>query len=149
MKNIKETYMKIAELFAEHSTCKRLQVGAVIVKNGRIISTGYNGVPSGMNHCCDIFKDCDLNDPDFKETHGQFSAKYELHAEQNAIIEAGKNGVNIIGADLYTTVQPCKYCRKLIIQSGIKKVYYRYPYDRNDYDDDCIFKEFNVEIEKI
>ena len=91
------TFIKVATLMAKHSTCVRKQVGVVIVKNNRIISTGYNGVPSGMKHCNEVFTKsamAKLTDAEFYKQHGDFSAKYEVHAEQNAIAELSKNEVN-------------------------------------------------------
>ena len=128
MRDLNNFFMEIAEKFSTLSTCGRLKVGAVITKNNRIISTGYNGVPSGLQHCCEIYKDIDFSIPENNKMHKQFSAQYELHAEQNAIVEAAKNGIALNGSILYTTVEPCDYCRKLIAQSGIKNVFYRYKY---------------------
>lgn len=141
--------MDIAEKFSTLSTCERLKVGAVITKNNRIISTGYNGVPSGLKHCCEIYKGIDFSIPENDEVHRKFSAHYELHAEQNAIVEAAKNGIALNGSILYTTVEPCDYCRKLIAQSGIKKVYYRYKYDRNHEESDLIAEQLGLLIEQV
>ena len=141
--------MDIAEKFSTLSTCERLKVGAVITKNNRIISTGYNGVPSGLQHCCEIHKGIDFSTPENNEMHKKFSAHYELHAEQNAIVEAAKNGIALNDSILYTTVEPCDYCRKLIAQSGIKKVYYRYKYDRNHIESDSIAEKLGLLIEQI
>ena len=141
--------MDIAEKFSTLSTCERLKVGAVITKNNRIISTGYNGVPSGLQHCCEIHKGIDFSIPENNEMHKKFSTHYELHAEQNAIVEAAKNGIALNGSILYTTVEPCDYCRKLIAQSGIKKVYYRYKYDRNNSESDLIAEKLGLLIEQI
>ena len=83
-----KTFIEIAELFAEHSTCQKRQVGAVLTKNKRIISCGYNGTPSGMPHCNSFFEsedECKIPAGDGFSLHHKFSAKYELHAEQNCI----------------------------------------------------------------
>ena len=149
MKNLNSFFMDIAEKFSTLSTCERLKVGAVITKNNRIISTGYNGVPSGLKHCCEIHKDIDFSIPENNEMHKKFSAHYELHAEQNAIVEAAKNGIALNDSILYTTVEPCDYCRKLIAQSGIKKVFYRYKYDRNQSESDFIAEKLGLLIEQI
>ena len=141
--------MEIAEKFSTLSTCGRLKVGAVITKNNRIISTGYNGVPSGLQHCCEIYKGIDFSIPENKEMHKQFSTQYELHAEQNAIVEAAKNGIALNDSILYTTVEPCDYCRKLIAQSGIKNVFYRYKYDRNNKESDLIAEKLGLIIKQI
>ena len=149
MRDLNNFFMEIAEKFSTLSTCGRLKVGAVITKNNRIISTGYNGVPSGLQHCCEIHKGIDFSIPENNEKHKQFSAQYELHAEQNAIVEAAKNGIALNGSILYTTVEPCDYCRKLIAQSGIKKVFYRYKYDRNNKESDLIAEKLGLVIKQI
>ena len=114
--------MQIAELVATRSTCLRRSVGAVIVKNKRILATGYNGAPTGVPHCAET--GClrvQRNVPS-----GQ---RHELcrgiHAEQNAIIQAASHGVTISGADLYCTNLPCSICTKMIINAGLKTVYYK------------------------
>lgn len=149
MRDLNNFFMEIAEKFSTLSTCGRLKVGAVITKNNRIISTGYNGVPSGLQHCCEIHKGIDFSIPENNEMHKQFSAQYELHAEQNAIVEAAKNGIALNGSILYTTVEPCDYCRKLIAQSGIKNVFYRYKYDRNNKESDLIAEKLGLIIKQI
>ena len=149
MRDLNNFFMEIAEKFSTLSTCGRLKVGAVITKNNRIISTGYNGVPSGLQHCCEIHKGIDFSIPENNDMHKQFSAQYELHAEQNAIVEAAKNGIALNGSILYTTVEPCDYCRKLIAQSGIKNVFYRYKYDRNNKESDLIAEKLGLIIKQI
>ena len=148
MKNWKNTFIKVAEEFQKHSTCCRLKVGCVIVKNNRILSTGYNGVPSGMQHCEDVFKD-KMNDCNFREIHHEFSSNYELHAEQNAISFAVKNGINLTGADIYVTTFPCHDCLKLIKACGIYKIYYKDSYDREMNSESERAKKFEIEVEKI
>ena len=149
MRDLNNFFMEIAEKFSTLSTCGRFKVGAIITKNNRIISTGYNGVPSGLQHCCEIHKDIDFSIPENNEMHKQFSIQYELHAEQNAIVEAAKNGIALNGSILYTTVEPCDYCRKLIAQSGIKNVFYRYKYDRNNKKSDLIAEKLGLIIKQI
>ncbi len=117
-----ETYfMDITFLVAKRSTCLRRAVGALIVKDKRILSTGYNGAPTGIKHC--IETGClreNLNVPS--------GEKHELcrgiHAEQNAIIQAAYHGVSIKGATLFCTNQPCSICAKMIINAGINKICY-------------------------
>ena len=117
-----ETYfMDITALVARRTTCLRRAVGAVIVKDKRILSTGYNGAPSHIRHCREV--GClreQLNVPS-----GQ---RHELcrgiHAEQNAIIQAAYHGVSIKGATLYCTTQPCSICAKMIINAGLKAIIY-------------------------
>ena len=106
-------YLDLAERVAKESYCKRLQVGAIIVKDGNIISFGYNGTPSGMPNKCE-------------ESDVTFS--YVLHAESNAITKACKSPISTEGAAMYITHSCCLECAKLIIQSGIKKVYFIHKY---------------------
>lgn len=115
-------FMDIAILVAKRSTCLRRAVGALLVKDKRILATGYNGAPSGIRHCKEV--GC------LRESMNIASGeRHELcrgiHAEQNAIIQAAYHGVQIQGADLYCTNLPCLICSKMIINAGIKKIYYR------------------------
>jgi dCMP deaminase len=114
-----EYFMGIARLAATRSTCLRRQVGAVIVKDKRILTTGYNGAPAGLPHCLDIgcLRD-ELNIPS-GERHELCRA---THAEQNAIVQAAALGVSIKDSVMYSTTQPCILCTKLIINAGIKKI---------------------------
>lgn len=131
-----QLFLQIARCFAAQSTCCRKQVGAVLVKDGRIISTGYNGTISGQPHCNENprfqgvdWAHLDVNSPLSLEHH-QFSAVEELHAEQNVIAFAAKNGVSTAGCTMYITMAPCSDCSKLIAAAGIKAVYYIEEYDR-------------------
>jgi len=121
-----ETYfMDIAMLVAKRSTCTRRSVGAVIVKDKRILSTGYNGAPSGVRHC--IETGC-LRE----ELNVASGERHELcrgiHAEQNAIIQAAYHGVSIKEASLFCTNLPCSICAKMIINAGIITIYYQTGY---------------------
>ena len=112
-------FMKITHLVAERSTCLRRKVGAVIVKDKKIISTGYNGSPKGLAHCLQI--GC------LRDSMGVPSGeRHELcrgaHAEQNAIIQAAGSGNSMEGATMYCTDSPCSTCTKMIINAGIKKL---------------------------
>lgn len=116
-----EYFMDIARLVARRSTCLRRQVGAVVVKDKHILATGYNGTPSGITHCSET--GClrqKLNVPS-GERHELCRG---LHAEQNAIIQAAKHGVNIAGATLYCTNSPCVICSKMIINAGVQRIVY-------------------------
>ena len=118
-------FMQMALVVAKRSTCLRRQVGAVMVKDKQILSTGYNGSPSGLRHCEEI--GClrqNLGVPS-GERHEICRA---VHAEQNALVQAAKHGVAITGADLYTTHQPCVLCTKLLINAGIERVVYTHSY---------------------
>lgn len=121
-------YIKIAQSISELSNCVSYKVGAVIVKDGRIISTGYNGTPSGLSNCDSVFPMYDKDKS--REEHHKFSDKYEVHAEANALIFAAKYGHSTDGSVLYVTTQPCMQCSKLIANSGITAVYYLNPYDK-------------------
>lgn len=125
-------FKEIVILVSKQSTCKRLQVGCIIVKESRIISMGYNGVASGHEHCNEIFKNEIVNSEEFKKKHAEFS-KNEIHAESNAIAFSAKEGQSTNDCDLYVTHAPCIDCAKLIVQSGIKNVYYINEYDRNSF----------------
>lgn len=119
--SLDEYFMEIAKVVAKRSTCMRQQVGAVVVKEKRILATGYNGAPAGLPHCFDI--GClreQLKIPS-GERHELCRA---VHAEQNAIIQAAVHGVSIAGGTLYTTHQPCIMCAKIIINAKIKRVVY-------------------------
>jgi dCMP deaminase len=110
-------YLKMAETWASLSHCNRKQVGALIVKDGMIISDGYNGTPSGFDNCCE---DGEGN------THW-----YVLHAEANAILKVSKSTNSALGATLYLTLSPCKECAKLILQAGITRVVFKKEYKDN------------------
>lgn len=118
-------FMAIAELVSQRSTCLRRKVGAVIVKDKRILTTGYNGAPSGIAHCEQV--GC------LRGKMGVASGeRHELcrgvHAEQNAIIQAATFSVNISGGIIYTTHQPCFICTKMLINARITKIIYQEPY---------------------
>ena len=121
-----EYFMEVAEIVKTRSTCLRREVGAVIVKDNRIITTGYNGSPSNTHHCSDIgtCQRIELNIPS-GQRHELCRA---LHAEQNAIIQAAKIGVSTEGAVMYITLQPCVICAKMLINAGITKIVYKGAY---------------------
>ena len=111
-------YIRMASIWAENSYCTRRQVGALIVKNQRIISDGYNGTPSGFENIC--------------EDENNVTKPYVLHAEANAITKIARSNNSSDGATLYVTASPCIECAKLIIQSGIKRVVYSEKYRLED-----------------
>jgi dCMP deaminase len=118
-------FMQLAQVVAGRSTCLRRQVGAVMVKDRQILSTGYNGSPSGLLHCDEV--GC------LRQSLGVPSGERQeicraVHAEQNALVQAAKYGVALAGADLYVTHQPCILCTKLIINVGIRRVFYAHSY---------------------
>ncbi|MBN1114118.1 MAG: dCMP deaminase family protein [Oligoflexia bacterium] len=117
----KKYFFEFASLASQRATCLRRKVGAVIVKDNMVVSTGYNGPPRGVPHCRET--GCIR-----EQNHVPSGEKHELcrglHAEQNAIIQAARFGVNITGAELYCSTKPCVICTKMIINSGISRVYY-------------------------
>lgn len=125
---MKRFFLKTAYLLGQESKCVSKQVGCVIAKDKRIISTGINGTPPGYKNCCDQFPE--YNPETDREKHHAWSRIYEVHAEMNAIAFAAKNDIGIEGAELYTILQPCDECLKNIIAAGIKKIYYVIPYDK-------------------
>jgi dCMP deaminase len=111
-----ELFMRVAKLFALRATCKRGQVGAIIVRDYRIISSGYNGSINGDTHCTS--DDCDLSNPCTKA----------VHSEMNAILYAARVGIDLAGTTIYCTTAPCLNCAKAIIQAGIVEVIYESGY---------------------
>ncbi len=137
-------FINIALEIATASKCVSKNVGAVIVKNGRILSTGYNGTPAGYTNCCDYW------DAKHTKEHHNWSKTYEIHAEMNAIIWAAREGISIKDATIYVTLEPCSDCSKNIIASGIKRIVYDKPYEHTDSDAIARFiKENGVVIEQI
>jgi dCMP deaminase len=139
-----EYFMDITHLVAKRSTCLRRHVGAVLVKDKKILATGYNGAPSGLPHCLDV--GC------LREQLGIPSGERHelcrgLHAEQNAIVQAAYHGVGIQGATLYCTNHPCIICSKMLINAGIEKIVYE-----EGYADDLartMLKESGTRVEKL
>lgn len=136
-------YMEMAEVVKQRSTCLRRQVGAVIVKDQRILSSGYNGAPTGILHC----EEAGCLREELKVPSGE---RHELcrglHAEQNAIIQAALHGVGIKDSTLYVTHKPCIICTKMMINAGINRLVYK-----GDYPDllsEKILQEAGVIVEK-
>lgn len=166
------TYLQIAYLISQESKCCSWKVGAVIEKDGRIISTGYNGSPAGGTNCCDHAESQGwlkedpkqvgfINDlghrrlgwngkfvlaKEHRPAHSEWSSKNEIHAELNAILFAARKGSSIEGATLYCTASPCPDCTKAISQSGIKKVVYAERYDRSPDNWADILLEAGIEV---
>ena len=140
MAEIHDKFMKTAFLFADESKCVSHHVGAVIVKDKRIISIGYNGSPPDLPNCCEIF-DKDNFD---REDHHKWSKDNEIHAEMNALAFAAKTNIETEGADMYITLSPCNDCLKNISMTGIKNVYYLYLYDKIDLNP-ALLKVVNVQ----
>jgi len=109
-----KAYLRMAQTWAELSHCERKKVGALIVRDGRIISDGYNGTPAGFPNCCE-------------DQQGN-TEWYVLHAEANAILKVARSTNDCSGATLFITLSPCKDCSKLVLQAGIKRVVYMMEY---------------------
>lgn len=122
---VDEYFMEIAEVVAKRSTCLRNHVGAVIVRDKRILSTGYNGAPRNLEHCLDI--GC-MREQQNIASGTMHEICRAVHAEQNAIIQSALHGVSIEDATLYCTHQPCILCAKMIINSKIKRVVFNNNY---------------------
>jgi dCMP deaminase len=118
-------FMRMAELVATRSTCLRRNVGAVVVKEKRVLTTGYNGAPKGLRHCAEV--GCVR-----MENHIESGTRHELcrgvHAEQNAVIQAAYFGVSIKDSTIYTTNYPCVMCAKILVNAGIKEIVYKEDY---------------------
>ncbi len=123
-----EYFMEIARVVSTRATCPRRHVGAVVVLDRRILTTGYNGAPHGLAHCTEV--GCKMQDGHCIRT---------LHAEQNAIVQGALNGVSLRGATLYVTCQPCNNCAKMVINAGIVKVVFD-----GDYPDEFAMELFEA-----
>ncbi len=139
-----QNFINIASELATASKCVSKQVGAVIVKDGRILSTGYNGTPAGFINCCDHWSG------EYTAEHHEWSKTYEIHAEMNAIIWAARQGICVENATIYVTLEPCSECSKNIIATGIKRIVYAKEYEHTHSDTISKFIEDNgVSIEKL
>lgn len=112
-------FTEMAKLVAERGTCERAQVGAVIVRGGRVISMGYNGAPPGMDHCTEVGCELDIDISGCQRT---------VHAEANAIAFAARAGISTEGTEMYCTHAPCYACAKLMLSAGIKACHYNIEY---------------------
>lgn len=153
--SLDETYIEIARVMAKRSTCSRRQVGAILVKDGKIISCGYNGVAKGQKHChqhwhnhCEkhnLDYDSFISSKEFYDLHGEFSRENEIHAETNCIIYVSRDQSQ--GSTLYVTLSPCSDCAKIVAQAGITRVIYDTEYDR-DKKGITLLKKLGIECEK-
>lgn len=116
-----EYFMGITELVAQRSTCLRRKVGALAVRDKRILTTGYNGAPSDMKHCLEVGCLREQNNIPSGQRHELCRA---LHAEQNVIIQAAYHGLSIAGSTIYSTTLPCVICAKMLINSGVRRIVY-------------------------
>jgi dCMP deaminase len=139
---LKQAYIKTAETFAELSHARRLHVGAIVVKDDRIISIGYNGMPAGWDNNCEY----DMYD-DAEQWVGLKTRPEVLHAETNAIAKLAKSNESGMGATMFITHAPCLDCAKLIYQSGIGSVLYRNAY--RDTSGIAFLEKSGIQVEQI
>ncbi|MBI2349323.1 MAG: dCMP deaminase family protein [Deltaproteobacteria bacterium] len=138
-------FMTITRQVAERSTCKRAKVGAVIVRDKNILATGYNGAPAGMPHCIDV--GCLIYQSMTPNGDTEENCFRTIHAEMNAIAQAAKNGSTIKDASIYITHTPCIHCLKVLVNTGIKSIYYEKPYKLHTLDE--LLRYTHVELEKV
>lgn len=138
-----EYFMSITKMVARRSTCMRRKVGAILVKDKRILATGYNGAPARLRHCEDV--GCLREDSSIPSGERHELCR-GLHAEQNAIIQAAYHGIPISGSTLYCTNKPCVICSKMIINAGIRKIIYEEGY--NDTLSEEMLTEAGIEEER-
>lgn len=122
-------FLTITRQVAERSTCKRAKVGAVIVREKNILATGYNGAPAGLAHCTEV--GCLIYESKTPSGEIEENCYRTIHAEINAIAQAAKNGVSIRDAAIYVTHTPCIHCMKVLINTGIKQIFYERDYKAN------------------
>ena len=146
----KKVFAKVLIAFEDLSTCARLKVAALIIRDTRIISTGYNGVPTGDIHCNDnsMFGDINTWNKKITEKHHRFAEVGEIHAEENSLAFAAKNGMSTDNTIMFTSIAPCRNCAKLILVAGIKEIYYLEEYDRDE-DGINFLKEHGIMIERL
>jgi dCMP deaminase len=136
-----EVSMQIAHVVAQRGTCSRARVGAVISRDGRVLATGYNGPPSGLPHCTDPSGCTD------EQRVAEGGCSRSVHAEANCIAFAARHGIATEGANLYTTHLPCLKCAELIVNAGIKSVYYSMDYRIKD--GEVLLRAAGVDIIKL
>src|SRR6056297_1300495 len=141
--NWDEYFMEMAELAAKRSTCLRRKVGAVLVKDKRVLSTGYNGAPKGLKHCEET--GC-LREQKNVPSGQRHEICRGVHAEQNLVAQAALHGVKTEGSTVYCTHQPCIICTKILINAGVKKIYFKNPY--SDEFAARLLKESEIELLK-
>ena len=136
-----KVFLTIANQIAKFSKCRSKQVGCIIVKDRRIISSGCNGTPAGAVNCCDIFDPKRMNEPEYRKLHHTFSCAMECHAELNAILMAARYGNAVEGCVFYVSMKPCEDCLKSISNLGVKNIYYSKEYD--------LFKQYSKDVQQM
>ena len=139
-----ETYLAMVKLIEKHSTCHSLKVGSLITKGGHPVTSGYNGVPSNFPHCSDLFgPGGELEGTN----HHDWSKWRELHAEENAIVFAARQGISIDGGTLYSTVCPCLKCSSIIAAAGIVRVVFAKYYARDaKHEGEALMRQAGIEV---
>ena len=138
-------FLTITRNVAERSTCTRAKVGAVIVRDKNILATGYNGAPAGMPHCIDA--GCLVYTSRTPTGEVEENCFRTIHAEINAIAQAAKNGASIRDADIYITHTPCIHCVKVLINTGIKRIFYEREYKRATIEE--LLRGANIQLEHV
>jgi dCMP deaminase len=138
-------FMTITRQVAERSTCLRAKVGAVIVRDRNIVATGYNGAPAGLPHCTDV--GCLVYSSRTPSGENEENCFRTIHAEINAIAQAAKNGASIRDADIYITHTPCIHCMKVLLNTGIRAVYYEREYKLHTLDE--MLKHTGVTLQRV
>ena len=136
-------FLTITRQVAERSTCVRAKVGAVIVRDKNILATGYNGAPAGLPHCLDV--GCLVYTSRTPSGELEENCFRTIHAEINAIAQAAKNGASIRDADIYITHTPCIHCVKVLINTGIKRIFYEREYKRATIEE--LLRGANIELQ--
>jgi dCMP deaminase len=136
-------FLTITRNVAERSTCTRAKVGAVIVRDKNILATGYNGAPAGLPHCLDV--GCLVYTSRTPSGELEENCFRTIHAEINAIAQAAKNGASIRDADIYITHTPCIHCVKVLINTGIRRMFYERDYKRATIEE--LLRGANIELE--
>jgi len=138
-------FLTITRNVAERSTCTRAKVGAVIVRDKNILATGYNGAPAGLPHCLDV--GCLVYTSRTPSGEVEENCFRTIHAEINAIAQAAKNGAIIRDADIYITHTPCIHCMKVLINTGIRRIFYEHDYKRTTLEE--LLRAGNIQLERV
>jgi len=138
-------FLTITRQVAERSTCKRAKVGAVIVRDRNIVATGYNGSPAGLPHCTEV--GCLIYSSRTPSGETEENCFRTIHAEINAIAQAAKNGTSIRDADIYITHTPCIHCFKVLLNTGIRRIYYEREYKLHTLED--MLRHTDVSLERV
>jgi dCMP deaminase len=136
-----EYFMLLAKLLSVRSTCNSRKVGAVIVRNNRVLATGYNGAVHGAPHCIDQGPDFCLRRNIGAHDADKYNYCISSHAEVNAVDQAARFGISLEGASLYCTLEPCNWCFKQLIQAGIREIFFEEPYESKNKEFDLYWRE--------